>query len=147
MTAGADDRRNEVGMGGRLASVPLAEEHVSVTRRAVETGRVRVHVRTEAEEVRIREDLRTDTVEVERVAIGRELVPGEQAPGLREEEGGAVLVVPVLEEVLVVEKRLVLKEELRLRRTARTEPVEHAETLRRQRAEVERLPPGAGGET
>jgi stress response protein YsnF len=47
--------------------------------------------------------------------------------------------VPVLEEVLVVEKRLVLKEELHLRRKVETETFEAPVTLRKQRVEVERL--------
>jgi stress response protein YsnF len=49
--------------------------------------------------------------------------------------------VPVLEEVLVVEKRLVLKEELHIRRRATTETVEVPITLRKQRAVVERIDP------
>ncbi|MGN6488453.1 MAG: DUF2382 domain-containing protein, partial [Devosia sp.] len=48
---------------------------------------------------------------------------------------------PVLEEVLVVEKRLVLKEELRLKRRVTTERVEVPVTLRKQRAVTERLDP------
>jgi stress response protein YsnF len=48
----------------------------------------------------------------------------------------------VLEEVLVVEKRLVLKEELHIRRRVETETVEVPVTLRKQRAVVEREPQG-----
>jgi stress response protein YsnF len=47
----------------------------------------------------------------------------------------------VLEEVLVVEKRWVLREELRLRRTASTQQVEEQVTVLRQQADIERLPP------
>jgi stress response protein YsnF len=47
----------------------------------------------------------------------------------------------VLEEVLVVEKRLVLKEELHIRRRVETETVEVPVTLRKQRAVVEREAP------
>ncbi|GJD48651.1 hypothetical protein OPKNFCMD_1374 [Methylobacterium crusticola] len=57
-------------------------------------------------------------------------------------EGGATL-IPVLEEILVVEKRLVLKEDLHLRRTAMGQDVEVPITLRRQHAVVER--PDAAG--
>jgi stress response protein YsnF len=52
---------------------------------------------------------------------------------------GDVVIVPVLEEVLVVEKRLVLKEELHIRRDATRENVEVPVTLRKQRAVIERL--------
>jgi stress response protein YsnF len=127
--------------GEKRQVIPLAEERLSVSRRGIETGRVQVRVRTETEEVRVRETLRADAVEVDRVPVGRELAPGEAVPTPREEEDGAVLVIPVLEEVLVVERRLVLREEVRVRRTTAAEPVEQPVTLRRQRAEVERLPP------
>ena len=47
-------------------------------------------------------------------------------------------IVPVLEEVLIVEKRLVLKEELRIRRSRSQETEEIPVRLRKQRAVVER---------
>jgi stress response protein YsnF len=47
----------------------------------------------------------------------------------------------VLEEILVVEKRLVLKEELHIRRRATTETAEVPVTLRKQRVVVERIDP------
>lgn len=122
--------------------LPLIEEALHVGKRRVETGRVRVSVATDAEERLVRETLRTERVEVERVAVGRELAAGEPAPLVRREEDGT-LVVPVLEEVLVIERRLVLREEIRLRTIAAEDTVEQLVTLRRQRAEVERLPPVA----
>jgi stress response protein YsnF len=48
-----------------------------------------------------------------------------------------VTIIPVLEEVLVVEKRLVLKREIRIRKRS-SETVEIPVSLRKQRAEVER---------
>jgi stress response protein YsnF len=60
------------------------------------------------------------------------------APEVRTENG--VTIVPVIEEVLVVEKRLVLKEELHIRRQTRTEEVEVPVELRKERVEVERMP-------
>lgn len=124
------------------AVLPLVEEALRVGKRRVETGRVRVSIATETEERPVRETLRTERAEVERVPVGRELAEGEQAPVARREEDGT-LVVPVLEEVLVVERRLVLREEIRLRLVAITETVEQPVTLRRQRVEVERLPASA----
>jgi stress response protein YsnF len=63
----------------------------------------------------------------------------ETAPEIRTK--GDLTIVPVLEEVLLVEKRLVLKEELHIRRTIHTEVVEVPVTLRKQRAVVERQAP------
>jgi stress response protein YsnF len=141
-TAVATERLDDTG---ECAVLPLVEEVLRVGKRRVETGRVRVSVSTETEERLLRETLRTERAEVERVAVGRELAEGEQAPTARREEDGT-LVVPVLEEVLVVERRLVLREEIRLRLVAAEEAVEQPVTLRRQRAVVERLPLSAAGE-
>jgi stress response protein YsnF len=58
------------------------------------------------------------------------------APSTRTEDG--VTIIPVLEEVLVVEKRLVLKREIRIRKRSTSENVEIPVSLRKQRAKVER---------
>jgi stress response protein YsnF len=120
--------------------IPLVEERLAVEPRLIETGRVRIHLSTATEDALVRETLRGERMEVERVTLGHEVTA---APAVREEEDGAVLVVPVLEEILVVERRLVLKEELRIRRVATTETVDEAIPLRRQVASVERLPAAA----
>ncbi|TCZ53417.1 YsnF/AvaK domain-containing protein [Roseicella aquatilis] len=125
--------------------LPLIEEALRVGKRRVETGRVRVLVTTDTEERLVRETLRAEQVEVERVAVGRELAAGEPAPLVRREEDGT-LVVPVLEEVLVIERRLVLREEIRLRTITTESTVEQPVTLRHQHAEVERLPPVSSGD-
>ena len=122
------------------AVLPLVEEALRVGKRQVETGRVRVSVSTDVQEQVVRETLRSERAELERVPIGRELAVGEPAPALRQEPDGTV-VVPVLEEVLVVERRLVLKEEIRMRLVAVDEAVEQPVTGRRQRAIGDRLPP------
>ena len=61
-------------------------------------------------------------------------------PHVRE---GDILVVPVVEEVLVMEKRLLITEELRIRIVHSHERVEQTVPLRRQRAMVEHLQPAS----
>ncbi|HZN03360.1 MAG TPA: DUF2382 domain-containing protein [Candidatus Polarisedimenticolia bacterium] len=124
------------GQAEAAQTVPLLEERLAVERRVVETGRVRVRLSTATKDAMVRETLRGERVEVDRVPVGREVT---EAPVVREEENGTVLVVPVLEEVLVVERRLVLKEELRIRRVSTTEIIEQTVALRQQAATVERL--------
>jgi stress response protein YsnF len=53
--------------------IPLVEERVSATKREVETGRVRVRTRVEERQELVRAELARDEVDVERVAIGREV--------------------------------------------------------------------------
>jgi uncharacterized protein (TIGR02271 family) len=121
---------------GSADGIPLAEEEVRIDKREVPTGRVRVRTATEVVEELARATLDEDVVEVTRVAVGREV---DIAPEVRTEDG--VVIVPVLEEVLVVEKRLFLKEELHIRRSVTQEEVEVPITLRKQRAVIERLGP------
>ena len=128
---------------GREAILPLVEEALRICKRRVETGRVRVSVSTETEERVIREMLRSDHVEIDRVQLDRDIAPGEATPGIRHAADGAV-VIPVFEEVLVIEKRLILREEVYLRVVIAEKAEEQTMTLRRQRAEVERLPPQEG---
>lgn len=118
--------------------VPVVEEVLDIARQRVETGRVRVqklvHERTEV----VDEPLLRDTVMVTHVPVNRVI---EQPIGVRQE--GDTLIVPVLEERLVVEKRLVLVEEVHItRHTAEIHQPEDV-TLRREEVVVERLTPDA----
>lgn len=113
--------------------IPIVEEEARLSKHATELERVTVRTSPEEKEVLVRDEVRRERVEVERVPIGQDVA---EAPPVRIE--GEVTIVPVLEERLVVEKRLVLVEELHLRRITRTEPVEVPVTLRRTRVEVDR---------
>src|SRR5205085_5625885 len=112
----------------------LVEERLEVGKREVERGRVIVRTRVDTREEVAEVDLRREEVGVERVPVGR---PVGTAPTVREEDG--VLIVPVLEERLVVTTELVLKEEIRITRKSRTERVREPVRLRSERAEVTRL--------
>ena len=125
--------------------LPLLEEALRLGKRRVETGRVRISVSTANDERLVRETLRTERAEVEHVPVNRELAEGEAAPMARWEDDGT-LVVPVVEEVLIIERRLVLREEVRLKLVATDEVVEQSVTLRRQQANVEHLP-ASGADT
>ncbi|WP_050735664.1 YsnF/AvaK domain-containing protein [Methylobacterium sp. ARG-1] len=124
---------------GQSVTIQVVEETARIDKRVVETGRVRVSTRTETVDQVLRESLRSDTIEVTRVPVNRTLSEGEVPPVAREEDG--VTIIPVLEEILVVEKRLVLKEELHIRRSSTDEDVEVPVTLRKQHAVVERVSP------
>ena len=119
-------------------TIPLVEERLDVTVQEAVTGRVRVSTTTETFEEVVRQELRGMRAEVVRMPVNRTLKPGEPPPGPRTE--GGVMIIPIFEEVLVVEKRLVLKEELHITQRTASEKVEVPVSLRRQRAAVERLP-------
>jgi len=114
-------------------AVPLVEEWATVGKSRVETGRVQVRTRVEQRQELVEGELVHEEVEIERVPVGR---PVDGVPDVRQE--GDLTIVPVVEEVLVVEKRLVLVEEIHLRRVRRTEHVAQPVTLAAQRAEIAR---------
>ena len=121
--------------------IPLAEESVSVSKREVETGQVRVALSTDIETIIARETLRGCKIEIERVPINRALPDGEPAPQSRQE--GDILAIPVVEEKAVVVKRLVVTEEVRLHFVSTETPFEEEVSVRQQRAMVDRVTPDA----
>jgi stress response protein YsnF len=118
--------------------IPLVEETIALSKRVVETGQVRISLSTDVEQAILRETMRGRRVEVERVAVDRLLAEGEAPPQTREE--GDTLIIPLVEETAVVVKRVVLREEVRLRFISTEVPFEEEVALRRQRATVERVP-------
>ena len=122
------------------AVLPLAEESARLEKHRRETGRVRVSLRTESVPHEVSETIGSDRFEVSRIPVNRTLAEGEAVPVPRQDTDGS-WVIPVLEEVLVVERRLVVREEIRLQRHITEEEIREVVTLRRQRAEIERLPP------
>jgi stress response protein YsnF len=114
-------------------ALSIVEEELHVEKRQVATGRVTVRTTTEVSEEVARATLAGESVEVTRVPVNREI---DTAPSIRTE--GDVTIIPVVEEVIVVEKRLVLKEEIHLRRTVTREDVAVPVKLRKQRAIIER---------
>jgi uncharacterized protein (TIGR02271 family) len=115
--------------------LPLAEEQLHVETRQVPGGKVRVHTKLEVTNELIEQDLKAERVTVPRVPINRYV---ESAPPVRTE--GELTVIPVLEEVLLVETKLLLKEEIHLQRKTTTETVRETVSLRKQRAVVETEP-------
>ena len=120
--------------GGALV-VPVLEESLTVGKRTVETGKVRLHKTVEEFEQAIDESLAVHTFEVERVAIDRVI---EARPSVRQE--GTATIYPVVEERLVLAKQLVLREELRVTERAAEVRDNRVVTLKREQVDVERTP-------
>ena len=113
--------------------VPLRAEELVISRRRLEGEAVRVATLTREREQQIDEELRHDRVEITRVPIGRRV---ESAPSVREE--GDVTIIPVLEEIIVVERQLILKEEIHIRQLRTTERHRETVVLREQDAVITR---------
>jgi uncharacterized protein (TIGR02271 family) len=114
--------------------VPLHAERLRVAKRGKERYRVRVTKRVESrDEVVVAASVRED-VHVERVPVNRTV---QEAPAVRYE--GTTIIVPIVEETFVVEKKLVLREELRISRVPVHEPRSVTVSLRREIADVRRV--------
>lgn len=115
-------------------TLPLHTEEVVVSRRQVAGDTVQVSTVTREHDHEINEELTHQLVEVERAPIGRQV---DAVPPVREE--GDTIVIPVVEEFVVVERRLILKEEVRIRRVAVTERHRETVTVRDQDAVITRI--------
>jgi uncharacterized protein (TIGR02271 family) len=109
-------KKKEGGLVGRTV-IPVTEEVPVISKRTVETGRLRIDRKVSEREVVLDEPLLRHEVRIERVSIGRDLPAGEQPPQVRYE--GETMIVPVLEEMAVVVKKIVLTEEIRITRISR----------------------------
>jgi uncharacterized protein (TIGR02271 family) len=113
--------------------VPVIEEELLSGVREVETGKIWIDKQVETRVRRIDTPLLREEVEMRRVPVNKEIkVP----PAIRKE--GHELVIPVVEEQLVVTKRLILKEEIRITKRKTKEHFVKDVKLKRERAEVRR---------
>lgn len=117
-----------------LMVIPVIIETAEVKRKQTTKARVRVHKEVHQREQQIDQPTFEEEVQVERVRINQVI---EVPPKVRYE--GHTMVIPVLEEVLVVEKRLMLKEEVRVTRRRKTTHQPQTVNLRSEEVHVERL--------
>jgi uncharacterized protein (TIGR02271 family) len=119
---------------GGQRTIPVAEELLEIGKRTVQTGTIRISKRVREREEEIDQPLLKQRVEVERVPVNRFV---ETAVPVRQQDGTTI--VAVLEEVLVVEKRLLLREELHIRTISETVRHRQKVMLRNEEVEVEHL--------
>lgn len=120
---------------GEETVIPVVAEEAYIEKRLVERNRTRVTKQVHSEEETINTPLRQERVQVERVPVERII----DSPVTSRYEGDT-LIIPVMEEVLIIEKKLLLKEEVRV--TKYVGETEHQETvtLRKEAVTVERTP-------
>jgi uncharacterized protein (TIGR02271 family) len=114
--------------------VPVVAEQLDVQKRRVETGGVRVKKIVREREEIIDEPLIREEVHVKRVPINR-VVEGP----VPVRHVGNTMIISLLEEVLVVEKRLMLKEELHITKDEVETYKPQRVVLRSEEATIERV--------
>lgn len=131
-TVGTQNVRPQDAGQSDIEVIPVVQESVRIEKRAVETGRVVVHKTVTERDETVEAMLARQDLSVERIPVNRVVT---EAPAPRQD--GDTLVIPVLEEVLVVEKRLVLKEELHIRTANTQQAVQETVRLRSEQVTIE----------
>jgi uncharacterized protein (TIGR02271 family) len=132
------DRNALAGASGPTEShivIPVVEERIQVEGRKFETATVKIHKRVEEQTEMVDPPLQSQEVEIDRVAVNRIV---DEAIPVRFE--GDTTIIPLLEEVLVVEKRLLLREEVHIRKVHKEVHTPQEVLLRKETVEIERVP-------
>jgi stress response protein YsnF len=120
---------------GEKHVIPVVQEELQISKRTIDTGHgIRVHQRIVERSEVVDEPLYEDVLELNRISVGKIVEPG-TVPTPRQE--GETLIVPVLEEVLVIERRLCLKEELHITRHKREVHKPQSVVLKSQEVSIE----------
>lgn len=125
----------QAGEDGEPLVLPVMEEEVRVETRQVEDGRVRIAKTVEERDVLIDQPLTQERVEVNRVVVNRMV---DQPPEIRYE--GDTMIIPVLEEVVVAEIKLMVREEVHVTRVREEVHQPQSVSIRREDVQVEREP-------
>lgn len=119
--------------GAETTVIPVVQEQAHIHKEQVESGKVHVQKKvTEVEKI-LEVPLMQEQYEVRRVPVDQ-LV--DEHPPIREE--GDHLIIPVVQEVLVVQKRLKLVEEVHLIKRQTTVTRTESFTLKKEDVTVER---------
>jgi stress response protein YsnF len=126
------ERSLDAEVPGETIRLPLMEETLEAHVVDREQGKVLIHTRVATEPVQASVDLHHDDVVIDQVEVN-ELAAERRDPWYE----GATLMVPVYEEVLVTETKLVLKEVIRLHNRGRVEQVNLRGDVRREVVNIE----------
>jgi len=130
-----EHERDDAAVADDEMRIPLAEETVEAHVTERQKGKVVFTKRVETVPVEATIDLRQDNVVVERREMD-EVVDAPRDPWYEDE----TLVIPLYEERYVTEKRLVLREEVRVRNAPKIEHVTLKETARREVIDIDEVP-------
>jgi len=134
--AGNDTSRSQVSNSDEpLQVIPVVAEELTVQKHIRTTGSVAIHKSVHERTEVVDPALQAEEVKIERVAVNR-IVEG-PVP-VRQE--GDTTIISLLEEVLVVEKRLMVREEVRITRLHKEVHEPQEVQLREEQVEIVRTP-------
>lgn len=113
--------------------IPLHEETARIGKRRIETGRVRIKTVVKHRDELVEELLHGENVEIRRVTRNQ---PINRPPPVRQD--GDTTIIPLVEEVVTIETRLILAEEIHVTKRTTTSRLSQSVRLRSQDVVVER---------
>ncbi len=116
--------------------IPIVAEQMHVSKQTAERDRLRVHKRVKEFETVVDEPVFTEKYVVRRVPVNKAV----DGP-VETRVAGDTIIVPLLEEVIVTQKRLMLREELHITRTREEGREPRTVKLRKEYVEIERVRP------
>jgi stress response protein YsnF len=116
-------------------TIPVLQEEATLRIERTAVAKVRIHKTVHREEVSVREPTYDEDVTVERHSVNRVV----EAPVPVRYEGDT-MIIPVMEETLVVQKQYIPKEEIHVTTTRRPIDLPQTYTLRHEEVTVERIP-------
>ena len=114
------------------SSLNVLQEQVNINKKIVESGKVVIHKKVHQENKDVEVPVSHEEVEIKKVAVNKYVT---EAPPVRYE--GNTTIIPVMKEVAVIEKKLLLVEEVHVTKHAVQKTEERTVPLREEEIEVE----------
>jgi uncharacterized protein (TIGR02271 family) len=121
-------RKNE-----NAPSLNILQEEANIDKKIVESGKVYIHKKVQETNEEISVPVSHESVTIKKVTVNKYV---DVAPSVRNE--GNTTIIPVIKEVLVIEKKLLLVEEVHVIKEVIEKTEEHTIPLRKEEIEVER---------
>lgn len=113
------------------SSLNVLQEQVDIDKKVVESGKVIIQKKVHEENKDVEVPVSHEEVEIKKVSINKYVT---EAPAIRYE--GNTTIIPVMKEVAVIEKKLLLVEEVHVTKHAVTKTQERTVPLRKEEIEV-----------
>jgi uncharacterized protein (TIGR02271 family) len=126
----------ELNLPNHELQLAILQEELEVEKQTKVTGVVRLGKTVRTTEAVVEEELLKESISVEHVPVNRYV---DEAVSSRQE--GDTTIIPVMEEIVIVTKQLVLKEEIRITRHREKSHYHETVPLRAEEVEVQRLEP------
>jgi len=115
-----------------IPSLNVLQEQVNIDKKIVESGKVVIHKKVHKEDKDVEVPVSHEEVEIKKVTVNKYVT---EAPDVRYE--GNTTIIPVIKEVAVIEKKLLLVEEIHVIKHVVEKTEEHIVPLRKEEIQVE----------